>query len=208
MPGLDRVVELGLDPAGVDAERARRGREGRVVEHHAVEGHDGRHAVDDQLGQRAPGPLQGLLAVDAGDDDLGDQRVEAARHGHARAVALVDPDARAERRDPARQRARRGQEAAARVLGVDPELDRVPAGDRVAVAELLAVGDAEHLAHEVEPGDLLGDRVLDLQAGVHLEEGDGAVLADEELAGPRADVAGLGEDRLGRRCRAARPGRR
>jgi hypothetical protein len=41
------------------------------------------------------------------------------------------------------------------------------------------------------PGDLLGDRVLDLQAGVDLEEGDGAVLADEELAGAGAVVAGL-----------------
>ena len=41
-------------------------------------------------------------------------------------------------------------------------------------------------------------RVLDLEAGVDLEEGDGAVLADEELAGAGADVAGLAQDRLGR----------
>ena len=34
-------------------------------------------------------------------------------------------------------------------------------------------------------------RVLDLEAGVDLEEGDRAVLADEELAGAGADVAGL-----------------
>src|SRR5690606_23149371 len=39
---------------------------------------------------------------------------------------------------------------------------------------------------------------LDLQAGVHLEEGDGAVRADEELAGAGADVADLLEDGLGR----------
>ena len=61
----------------------------------------------------------------------------------------------------------------------------------VGVAERLAVGDAELLAHQVDAGDLLGDRVLDLQAGVDLEEGDRAVLADEELAGAGADVAGL-----------------
>jgi hypothetical protein len=40
------------------------------------------------------------------------------------------------------------------------------------VQRLLALGDAELLAHQVDAGDLLGDRVLDLQAGVDLEEGD------------------------------------
>ena len=58
----------------------------------------------------------------------------------------------------------------------------------VVVAELLAGGDAEHLADQVDAGDLLRDRVLDLEAGVDLEEGDGAVLAHEELAGAGADV--------------------
>ena len=72
-----------------------------------------------------------------------------------------------------------------------------PSGLGVVVAELLAVGDAELLADQVDAGDLLGDRVLDLQAGVDLEEGDGAVLADEELAGAGADVARLAQDRLG-----------
>ena len=69
---------------------------------------------------------------------------------------------------------------------------------RVVVAELLAGGDAEHLADQVDAGDLLGDRVLDLQAGVDLEEADRAVAGHEELARAGADVAGLAEDRLGR----------
>ena len=64
------------------------------------------------------------------------------------------------------------------------------------VAERLAGGDAQLLADQVDAGDLLGHRVLDLQAGVDLEEGDGAVGAHEELAGPGADVAGLAQDRL------------
>ena len=92
----------------------------------------------------------------------------------------------------------RGQEVPRRVLGVDPELDRVPAQLRVVVAELLAVGDPEHLPHQVDAADLLGDRVLDLEPGVHLEEADRAVGGDEELAGARADVARLAQDRLRR----------
>ena len=40
----------------------------------------------------------------------------------------------------------------------------------------LAGGDAQLQLDEVEAGDQLGDRVLDLQAGVHLQE--------EELVGP------------------------
>lgn len=67
----------------------------------------------------------------------------------------------------------------------------------VVVAEFLAVGDAEHLADQVDAGDFLGDRVLDLEAGVDLQEGDRAVHADEELHGAGADVAGLLQDGLG-----------
>ncbi len=40
--------------------------------------------------------------------------------------------------------------------------------------------------------------MLDLQAGVDLQEADRAVARDEELARAGADVAGLLEDRLGR----------
>jgi hypothetical protein len=49
-------------------------------------------------------------------------------------------------------------------------------------------GDRELPGHEVDAVDELGDRVLDLQAGVHLEEVELAVVADEELAGAGADV--------------------
>ena len=46
--------------------------------------------------------------------------------------------------------------------------------------------------------------MLDLQAGVDLEEGDRAVLADEELAGAGADVAGLARGSPWTRGRARR----
>ena len=96
-------------------------------------------------------------------------------------------------------RAGRGQEAAAGVLAVDPELEGVPARRRVlGDVERLAVGDPELLQHQVDARGLLGDRVLDLQAGVDLEEGDQAVLADQVLDRAGAVVAGLLADPLGR----------
>jgi len=62
------VVVLGLDPAVVHGERL--GGEGLVADDGPVERDDGRHALDDQLVQRAAGPLQRLVAGRAGDDEL------------------------------------------------------------------------------------------------------------------------------------------
>ena len=58
-----------------------------------------------------------------------------------------------------------------RVLGVEPGLDRIaPRGRRWLGVEAAAVGDGQLQLDEVETGGELGDRVLDLQPGVHLEE--------------------------------------
>src|SRR3546814_19891000 len=103
------------------------------------------------------------------------------------------------RRGPLGERAGCGHEVVARVLGVDAELDGVPADLGVAVAELLASGDAEHLADQVDAGDFLGDAVLDLEAGVDLEERDGAVCGDQELAGSGTSVRSE-ERRVGKEC--------
>ncbi len=63
----------------------------------------------------------------------------------------------------------------------------------VAVAERLACGDADLLADQIEPADHLADRVLDLDARVHLEEEE-LVARDERLDRADAVVA----DRLRR----------
>ena len=54
--------------------------------------------------------------------------------------------------------------------------------------ERLAGGDAQLPLDEVESGHELGDRVLDLEAGVHLQEEELAVLV-EELDGAGVHVA-------------------
>ena len=87
------------------------------------------------------------------------QRVERA--GDDLAVRRTPPssaDAGAGRRRASAVRVPgAGMKLRPRVLAVDAELDRVAADLRVVVAELLAGGDAEHLADQVDAGDLLGD---------------------------------------------------
>ena len=87
-------------------------------------------------------------------------------------------------------RAGRGQEALGRVLGVDAALDRVAAAHDVVLGERqrLAARDPDLLGDEVELRDHLGDAVLDLEPGVHLEEAELAVLV-EHLDGAGVHVA-------------------
>src|SRR5690606_21928390 len=102
--------------------------------------------------------------------------------------AAVDTHAGSTREAKHVDRPRRRHEVQARVLAVDAELERMPERHRVVVVQDATLGEAELLPHEVDAGDLLGNRMLDLQPSVDLEERDGAVGGDEELTGPRAHV--------------------
>ncbi len=157
----------------------------------------------------------GGLAVRAPGDDLAQHRVEGRADHLAGLEGGVDADpARCRPRSttygalgeggrrPAHQLGGAGlrQEPAEGVLGVDPGLDRVPLDGDVLLreAERLAGGHAELQLDQVDalaadPHDLLGDGVLDLEAGVHLEEVDVARVAVEQ----ELDRAGVGvADRL------------
>ena len=78
------------------------------------------------------------------------------------------------------------------ILGVDAALDRVALAHDVALAEreLLPGGHADLLLHDVDAGDRLGHRVLDLHARVHLDEEELVVL-EQELERAGAAVADL-----------------
>ena len=84
-----------------------------------------------------------------------------------------------------------GQEVAARVLGVDPALDRGAPRRGLDVGERPAERHRELERDEVEPGHHLGHRVLHLEPGVHLEEVERAVLVHDAFDRARVDVAGL-----------------
>ena len=61
-------------------------------------------------------------------------------------------------------------------------------------ASVRAGGDLQLRLDDVDGGDLFGDRVLDLDTGVHLDEHVAAVGCDEELDGARVQVTdGSGE---------------
>src|SRR5205823_9289305 len=93
------------------------------------------------------------------------------------------------RRDPTRDPTRVGDELAQRVLGVDPHLDGVslPVDVLLCETELEIRGDANLLLDEVDARHRLGDRMLDLQPSVDLEEVEVAV-AEDELDRPGVDV--------------------
>ena len=66
--------------------------------------------------------------------------------------------------------------------------------------EAAAGGDVDLRLDQVEVGGHLGDRVLDLEPGVDLEEGEGPLArVVEELDGAGADVADRDGEPLGRR---------
>ena len=95
----------------------------------------------------------------------------------------------------------RGQEAAGRVLGIEPRLHR-PAVDRSSSCRFGSVSPDRHPQlpfDQILAGDLLGHRMLDLEPRVHLHEPDAVgaqalARVGDELDRARADIV----DRLGR----------
>ena len=76
-----------------------------------------------------------------------------------------------------------------RVLGIDAALDGVAVEFHVALRqrEIVAGGDADLFDDEVDVGDHLGHRMLHLDAGVHFDEVEFAVLV-EEFDGADAEI--------------------
>ncbi len=158
------------------------------------------------LPQRPGQPGAGLGPVPAPGDHLGDHRVELRRDNIARRDPGVDPDAGARGQRQVLDQARRGREITFRVLGGQPGLDGVPVHQRPAsdliqqgpdLGQRAAARDVQLQLDDVQAGGRLGDRVLDLQPGVHLEERQQPFARlVEELHGRRVDVPG-GPDELG-----------
>ncbi len=175
--------------------------EARVLQQRAVESEQRRGPFDAELGKRAKHPRDRALAVDVVNDQLGDHRVVEVADLVTRLDAGVDPNPRAGRLairgDPSWCR----KEPTRDVLRIDPALDGVPSEGDVGLRdrERLTGRDENLLSDQVEPGDELGDGVLDLDPGVHLHEEVLAVAGEQALDRPGRAIPrrprGLDRDR-------------
>ena len=173
------------------------GLEVRVVEDRLQERDVRGDAADPELRDRAPGPVDGLLEGPAATGQLGQHRVEVRGDlGAGVRRTAVEADARPAGGAVRRDLARVGPEAVGGVLGGDPALQRRAAEldgvlGEAEVGQRLAGRDPDLRLHQVDVGDLLGHGVLDLDAGVHLDEDVVPVRVEQELHGARVAVADL-----------------
>src|SRR5688500_11861218 len=76
------------------------------------------------------------------------------------------------------------------ILGIDPALDCVPPDPDIGLAywQRLTGRHPELKLDQIQAADLLGDRVLHLQASAHLQEIEGAVCSEQEFDRARVGV--------------------
>ena len=151
----------------------------------------------DEFLERAPQAADAALAGGAVDDQLGDHAIVIRRHAIAGVEAAIDAHVHAAGRDD-NCFTRPGE--GAKVFGSSALIRHSIAWPRKLISswragQALAAGDADLLAHEVDAGDHLGHRMLDLEPGVHLDEVEFAILV-EELDRAGAAIAHVGH-RLG-----------
>ena len=158
--------------AGDPADVVGAGGEVGVGDDFLLEGNGRLDAADHELAEGALHAGDGDLAGGSGDDELGDHGVVVRRDGVAGIDVGIDADAFSAGGVPEVDGAGAGGEIVEGVLGIDAALDGVAAGGGFehVVGERLAGGDADLLLDELAAHDFLGDRVLDLDPGVHFHE--------------------------------------
>src|SRR5579871_5192549 len=157
--------ELGVEVAGTEV---------RILEDGLMQRNRGVDSLHDELTERALCTRHGFFAVLTVGDELGDERVVVWRDNAFGVLRGIDADAVASGYIEGRDLAGRGCELL-RMLGVDAALDGVAADfelRRKNVFKLFSRCDAELRLDHVDAGDGFGDGVLDLDAGVHLDEVD------------------------------------
>ena len=80
------------------------------------------------------------------------------------------------------------------ILRIQPDLDGMPSCCRLFGRQRSTLGKLELQLDQVQAGGAFGDRMLNLQTGIHLEKVEPSRSVGEELNGPGPDVS----DRLGR----------
>ena len=164
----------------------------RVGEHESQKVDIGSHAQNRSIGQCAIECPQRAEPISTVGNHFGQHRVIVAAHRHPSGQSGVHPDARTVGFGERQHRAAGRQESGRGVLGVHPCLDGVPVRHDVALhmVQPLPRRNADLPLDKVPPGDHLGDRMLNLQPGVHLHEIEliGRIGRHDELHRPGADV--------------------
>ena len=207
--GRRQLARVVVEPPGVEASRL----EVRVAEDALQPGDVRVRSRDAELVERPRRPLDGGGEVVRGrvGDHLREQRVEGGVRLVARVAAAVRPHARSARRfvggkhAPGRTHGALGVQGLQVDAGLDGEAAR-PDGFRRPESEFferLARRDAQLSLHEIDPGDGFGDRVLDLKAGVRLDEREAAARLGGRTGAIAAVAARIGVDEELERAQAA-----
>src|SRR3954468_13543666 len=150
-----------------------------------------RKPLDLQFTKRSIEPSDRARSVFIVDDQLAEQAVIERRNRIAEIQHAIEANPIAAWHNECRNGAWIRHEGLCRILGVDANLDRVAIDAHfiLANAQALAAGDPDHLAYQVDSGDHLRHRMLDLNARIHLQEIEIlATLIVEIFERPRASI--------------------
>ena len=176
----EEFVEVAVEVAGVDG----RIDDGRMPDEAFEEGDVRLRPGDLACGQCIAQPGEGARAILVPHDQLGDHRVVEDRDRIAFDHARIDAHVfRRGRKSQRLQRAGTGQEAGVRVFRIQPHFDGMAVLHDLVLRQRdrFAGGDAQLPFDQVQPGDFLGHRMLDLQPGVDFHEEEFAVRRDDEF---------------------------
>src|SRR5918996_2422822 len=154
-----------------------------VVDDRAVERHVRLHTADREFAERATGPRKRDLARVAPHDELGEQAVVVGWNLVAGVEVRVDAHARATGQGELLDAPGLRRKVVARVLGIDAVLDGMATEAHVLLpdAQRRPRRDPDLLGDEIDAGDELGDRVLDLYPAVDLDEVEVPRSVEQEL---------------------------
>ena len=148
------------------------------------------HTINHELLERALHPRNRQLTRARVHNQLGEHRIVREPNLTPHLYPAIPPHPRPARQVQMRDAPGGWQESVGRILTRDAALDRPPLRlRRLKERQRLAAGDAQLPLHQINPHHEFRNRVLDLNARVHLEEVELAILGEQKLARPRIHVA-------------------
>ncbi len=178
--------QIAVDKAGIDGAAPEFVGTAQVAQERDIAA----HARNERALKRAKEPVERGLPRRPLRDELGNHRVVKRRDLPAGFDAGVDADIA--RQFQRHDRTGRWQEVMLRILGIDARFDgmAVDADFILGKRQLFAGCNAELPFDEIEAGDRLGDRMLDLEPGIHFNEPDGVGPQLFAAVGDEFDGAG------------------